>query len=782
MTEPAAIDLSVPGLEAPASIVMDRWGIPHIRAATRHDVFFVQGFAAARERLWQLDMWRKRGLGRLAADFGPGFLAQDRASRLFLYRGDMAAEWASYGTAEARAITEAFVAGINAWIDRCAAQPALLAPEFAAMGTAPERWSAGDAVRIRSHGLVRNVLSEVARARVMAKSGLAAETARRALEPEWTPEIPEGVDLGAIPAGVLDVFKLAAARLDFSHGRMTATLDSAWDWTRVDDLGDVYIQGSNNWAVAPARTETGRAILASDPHRAHALPSLRWLVHLTGPGIDAIGAGEPAMPGISIGHNQTCAFSLTIFPMDQEDLYVYETNPENPDEYRYGAGWEAMTTACETIAVRGADSQSVTLKFTRHGPVVFEDAGLHRAYAVRSVWFEPGASAYLSSLGYMDAPDLATYEKALHAWATPSVNHVYADVSGTIAWYAAGRVPIRPNWDGLLPVPGDGRYEWAGFHDFAVLPRSINPARGFVATANEMNLPADYDYAAIKLGFEWAERSRATRIHEVLDSQSAHSLADSVALQTDDVSIPARRIRPMLEGLAGEGDAADALALLAAWDGRLARDSAAAAVFEVWWTKCLRPTLLDLVTMDPEIRPLLAPGDIETLLAMLESQDPRIPDRGALLLATLGKAMVELRLRLGQEPSAWTWGALHHGYFEHPLADILPEMKSVGRLAKGGSGSTPMAASYRATDFRVTSGASFRMVADVGNWDASLCINAPGQSGDPRSAHYDDLAARWAAGAYVPLLYSAAAVDGAAELVIRLSPAPGRGAAEGGAA
>ena len=154
----------------------------------------------------------------------------------------------------------------------------------------------------------------------------------------------------------------------------------------------------------------------------------------------------------------------------------------------------------------------------------------------------------------------------------------------------------------------------------------------------------------------------------------------------------------------------------------------------------------------------------------------------AMLLATLGKAMVELRLRLGQEPSAWTWGALHHGYFEHPLADILPEMKSVGRLAKGGSGSTPMAASYRATDFRVTSGASFRMVADVGNWDASLCINAPGQSGDPRSAHYDDLAARWAAGAYVPLLYSAAAVDGAAELVIRLSPAPGRGAAEGGAA
>ena len=770
MTAPKTIDIRLPGLQQPAEIVMDRWGIPHIRAATTHDVYFAQGFTAARERLWQLDLWRKRGLGKLAADFGPGFLAQDRAARLFLYRGDMAAEWAAYGNPEAHAITTAFTAGINAWIARCEAQPALLPPEFTAMATTPERWSPEDAVRIRSHGLVRNVLSEVTRAQVMAKASLETDLARRSIEPPWEPIVPEGLDLAAIPAKVLDVFKLATARLDFTHGRMTATLDNAWQWTRVDDLGDVYFQGSNNWAVAPSRSETGRAVLASDPHRAHALPSLRWLVHLTGPGLDAIGAGEPAMPGVSIGHNQDCAFSLTIFPMDQEDLYVYEINPENPLEYRYAEGWEAMTERTETIAVRGHDSQTVTLRCTRHGPVIFEDAEAHRAYAIRSVWFEPGASAYLSSLGYMQATSLADYEKALHGWATPSVNHVYADTAGNIAWYAAGRAPIRPNWDGLLPVPGDGRYEWAGFHDFATLPRSINPERGFVATANEMNLPPDYDYKSTKLGFEWAEHSRTRRIHEVLDTQPAHTIADSMALQTDDVSIPARRLRPMLEGLTGEADTADALALLAGWDGRLSRDSAAAAVFEVWWTKCLKPNLLDLVTSDPDIRPLLVPGDVETLLAMLETSDPRIPDRSALLLATLGKAMVELRLRLGQEQANWSWGALHHGYFEHPLADILPEMKSVGRLPKGGSGSTPMAATYRASDFRVTSGASFRMVADVGNWDASMCINAPGQSGDPRSAHYDDLAPKWAAGEYVPLLYSKQAVDDAAELVIRLIP------------
>ncbi len=770
MPDPVIIDIATPGLEQPAEIVMDRNGIPHIRAATRHDVFFAQGFAAARERLWQLDLWRKRGLGRLAADFGPGFLAQDRASRLFLYCGDMAAEWAGYAIPDAREITEAFAAGINAWIDRCAAQPALLAPEFAAMGTMPERWTAEDAVRIRSHGLVRNVLSEVARAQVLAKGDLAVDLARRSIEPPWETEIPEGVDWAAIPPKVLDVFKLATARLDFSHARMMATLDNAWNWTRVDDLGDVYLQGSNNWAVAASRTETGRPILASDPHRAHALPSLRWLVHLTGPGIDVIGAGEPAVPGVSLGHNDHCAFSLTIFPMDQEDLYVYATDPENPDRYRYGEGWEEMRVVTETIAVRGQADQTVTLKFTRHGPVVFEDAERHLAYAVRSVWFEPGASAYLTSLGYMQAGSLAEYEKSLEGWATPSVNHVYADVAGNIAWYAAGRTPIRPNWDGLLPVPGDGRYEWQGFHPFGDLPREVNPAKGYFATANEMNLPDNYPYRERKLGFEWAERSRTSRIHEVLDAQPAHTLADSMALQTDDVSIPGRRLKALLAPLSGEADVKTGLDLLAEWDEHLGRDSAGAALFEVWWTKCLKPAVLDKLCPDPDLRPLMVPGDMDTILAALEAADPRLGDRDAMLLETLRAAVVDMRARQGEHTAWWSWGKLHHGYFEHPLADLMTDFKSVGPLPKGGSGSTPMNATYRGSDFRVTAGASFRMVCDVGNWDASMCINAPGQSGDPRSSHYEDLAPKWAAGEYVPLPFSKAAVDAAAELVIRLLP------------
>ncbi|MCC6718244.1 MAG: penicillin acylase family protein [Acetobacteraceae bacterium] len=769
------VEHTVPGLEAPAEIVVDTWGIPHIRAATRRDIFFVQGFNAARDRLWQLDIWRKRGLGRLAADFGPGFLAQDRAARLFLYRGDMDAEWASYGTPEAKSITEAFAAGINAFIDLSDADHALRPPEFAAMGTRPEKWAAEDVVRIRSHALVRNVLSEVARAQVAARAGIDADLARMSLEPAWKPVIPEGLDLATIPPDVLDDFRLATAALDMPPARLTATLIDAWKWTKVNDLGNVYFDGSNNWVVAPARTATGRPILGSDPHRAHQLPSLRYIVHLTGPGLDVIGSGEPAIPGVSFGHNEVAGFALTIFPMDQADLYVYETNPDDPDQYRFQGGWERMTTLRETVRVRSATDQQVALKFTRHGPVVKQDRRNNRAYAIRSVWSEPGTAAYYTSLACMQAKTPAQYADAVAHWKAPTINHVYADTGGNIAWLASGLVPYRRNFDGLLPVPGDGRYEWDGFVAATDLPRDINPEKGFFATANEMNLPPDYPIDERRLGFEWAEHSRTDRIHQVLGEQEAHTLEQSMQLQTDSISLPGLRVQQVIAHLAGAnsssgGDLAGALELLRGWDGSLARDSGPGALFELWWTKHLKPAMLDLLVPDPAIRPLMAPGDHETLLGMLEGMDPRIGDRDALLRRTLAAAFADARARMGDNLANWAWGRLHHGKFVHPLAAVRPGFPEVGPLPKAGSGSVVMNAGYRPSDFRVTSGASFRMVLDVGNWDASVTVNAPGQSGDPRSPHYAALAPKWAAEEYVPMLYSREAVDAAASVVIKLTP------------
>ncbi|MGE0415899.1 MAG: penicillin acylase family protein, partial [Acetobacteraceae bacterium] len=603
----------VPGLEQPAEIVVDRWGIPHIRAETFHDVFFVQGFNIARDRLFQIDLWRKRGLGLMAADYGPGFLAQDRAARLFVYRGDMAAEWNAYGNDRAEAICEAFAAGINAYIALAEADPSLLPPEFAAMDIRPARWSAADVVRVRSHALSRNVESEALRAQVAARAPISADLPRRSLEPAWETKIPDGLNPLDIPADVLDAYWLATVDPDISPERLAASIEDAWSWSKVNDfdevLQDAAAQGSNNWVVGGERTATGRPILASDPHREYRLPSVRYVVHLTGPGINVIGATEPPTPGVFIGHNDHLAFGLTIFPMDQEDLYVYETHPSDPNQYRYGDAWERMTVVTEQIEVRGAEPQEVTLKFTRHGPVVHQNPMKNRAYAVRSVWTEPGTSAYMGRLAYMDAGSAFEFGSALRHWSAPTVNQICADVNGEIGWFAVGKTPRRPNWDGLMPVPGDGRYEWDGFHPAAALPSIINPDKGYFATANEMNLPESYPYKTRKIGFEWAERSRSNRIHAVLESQTAHSVADSMALQCDIVSLPAQRVCTMLRAVADAP--AEPAAMLWEWDHVLGADSAPAALFEMGWTKHLKPALLAKAAPDAELRALLVPGDNE---------------------------------------------------------------------------------------------------------------------------------------------------------------------------
>jgi len=287
--------LALRGLGKPASIHIDSWGVPHLRAATPIDAFFLQGFNAARDRLWQIDLWRKRGLGLLAADFGPGYLMQDRAARLFLYRGDMAPEWAAYGE-DAEAICTAFAAGVNAGIDAVEAGELPVPPEFEVFGTRPARWAAEDVVRIRTHCLTRNAASELARVRVHALADPDLDLLRTPLTPpvpdaEW--RIAHPADL---PADALAVFELATAPVSFDPERLAATLDEAEDWCGVTAAKTVVRaapppDGSNNWVIAPALSDTGRAIMASDPHRLHAAPSLRYMVHLTAPGLDLIGAG-----------------------------------------------------------------------------------------------------------------------------------------------------------------------------------------------------------------------------------------------------------------------------------------------------------------------------------------------------------------------------------------------------------------------------------------------------------------------------------------------------------
>ena len=284
-------DVTVPGLEDPAEIIIDQWGIAHIYAGSDRDVLFLQGYNAARDRLWQIDLWRKRGLGLLAENFGESYVEQDRAARMYLYRGDMDEEWAAYGD-NGRAYAEAFVAGVNAYVQQVLDGEMEMPVEFAITDTEPDSWNVEDVVRIRSHGLTRNASSEATRARVACKADLETDTLRRKLEPEWEATVPKGLDPCTIPVDVLKDYELAGDQVEFvapvvddtetdaipGEGERDASLRHLDFLQQRDD--DVDTIGSNNWAIAPERTETGRPILANDPHRSHGVPSLRYIVHL----------------------------------------------------------------------------------------------------------------------------------------------------------------------------------------------------------------------------------------------------------------------------------------------------------------------------------------------------------------------------------------------------------------------------------------------------------------------------------------------------------------------
>ena len=743
----------VSGLSLPAEIIVDEWGVPHIYANDHYDVFFVQGFNAARDRLWQIDTWRRRGLGQLSEVFGADYVAQDTAARMFLYREDMYSEWLAYGN-DAKRITESFVAGINAFRKVAQQNPDLMPPEFALLGYAPSIWQPEDVVRIRSNGLWRNVVTEVWRARLACEDQLEEAAQWKVLEPSWEAKVPKGLDPCVIPDDVLDNYLLAKAPVKFQANPKQQTLAQAVVEAHRLDVG------SNNWVVAGDRTTTGRPVLADDPHRGHAVPSLRYIAHLNGPGIDVIGAGEPALPGISIGHNERIAFGLTIFPIDQEDLYVYR---KAKNGYRYQNGVEPFTKVTEVIKVKGAPSQTVELLFSRHGPIVNQTK--KHAFAVRAAWLEPGMSPYFGSIEYMRAQNFREFVGALNRWGAPSENQVYADTDGNIGYKPAGRFPKRDNWDGLLPVPGDGSYEWDGYFDMDVLPEEYNPERGFSGTANAMSLPDDYPIKTYKVGFEWSAPWRYRRLWEVLEADDVHSMEDSLALQRDYESIFARSILAKVPVLLSRK--VEQSQLLAGWDHKLTTNSAAAALWNVWYYRHLGPALGETLSKEPgAASPRI---DTQTVLEMLKTEQGQ-----SIASNTLDAAWNETKDLLGEEPSDWQWGDLHKIKFSHPLLAMatgeLKAQMTIPEYPRGGSENTTNNTGYNPDNFLVRSGASFRMVVDVGNWDEAKMTNAPGQSGNPGSPYYDNLLKNWATDSHLPMVYSRARVEAHKAFTITLKP------------
>jgi penicillin amidase len=707
-----------------------------------------------------------------------------------MFRGDLDDELSRYHP-RGKAIVESYVRGINAYISETEKNAALLPMEFKMLGIKPGRWT--PAVVISRHqALAGNVGAEARYVRLIRAIGI--DALRELLyfqggNPRF--ELDAAIDPKTFPNDVLSLYSAFRASVQFKpedvvpefRGAAQAVAD-AGQAQAPDPAGPASLDtdprdiGSNNWVVAGSRTFSTRPILANDPHRVIAAPSLRYWVHLVAPGWNVIGGGEPVLPGVSIGHNEHGAWGLTIFGQDGEDLYVYDTNPANANEYRYRGNWEAMRVIADTIPIKGEKPEAVELKYTRHGPVVFEDRASRKAYALRAGWMEAGGAPYLASLRMNQARSWEEFREACSFSHMPSENMVWVDRDGTIGWQAAGVQPIRRNWSGLLPVPGDGRYEWDGYLPIKALPSETNPSRGFIATANNYLLPPDYPYKDL-LQVEWSDAFRASRITEVLGSGRLFSVAEMTRLQNDDLSVVARALTPLLRDVTltnpASGAARDALTT---WNFVLDKDSVAAGIYEMWQRRLLANTRQVVVPAAAREAGGQNLGSTKRLIDWLHSPDRRfgaspIAGRDALVARSMDEAVAELTKRFGPDMQGWKYGQerYHHALLRHPLSDAVNAATKakleVGPLPRGGDGMTVSATGGADNQ---GSGGSFKIIADTEDWDNSVGLNTPGQSGDPDSPHYRDLFKLWAQGRYFPVAYSRKKVDSVTESILKLAP------------
>ncbi len=636
----------------------------------------------------------------------------------------MQAEWTSYHP-DAERIVTAFVSGVNAFIEQARKNPPV---EFRLTGIRPEPWTPQvPLLRMAGYPMTINAYGELKLA--LDVRSLGAEEANRRARPDTWHElrVPEGWDVSTVPDTLLRI--LAAG---YGGIPTPPVLEPYRRWARPEAGGRVP-EGSNNWVVAGRLSATGKPILANDPHRALQLPSLRYLVHLNAPGWNVIGAGEPALPGVAIGHNERIAWGLTLVWIDQQDIFVEEVNPANRNEVRWQGRWVPLRVELDTIRVKGEGARVVELKFSRHGPILYEDTAHDRAYAFRSVLAEPGTAGYLGSLRLDQARNWEEFLEAMESWKVPPENMIYADVDGNIGWQVAGLAPLRDGWAGRLPVAGGGRYHWTRFRSIDELPREYNPPRGFIATANQNVMPPGYDPP---LGYEWDPPYRYDRIVDVLTDSGGFTVEDFQRLQHDVYSSRAEAALDLLKGVAGRTERLErARRMLVEWDAQLRRESGAAALYKAWRD-----------ALDAEVFDQTMPGDV----------------RASLAHAALEKAVARLEEEQGQDWTGWRWGVMNRVPFRHPLVPAF----DLPWVERGGDETTVNAAGAG-----LWGGASYRQILDLGDWDRSVATSVPGQSGQPGSPHYGDLLPLWADGRYFPLPFRREAVEASMAQRLILRPA-----------
>ncbi len=744
-SQPREGTLRLPGLKAPVTVARDEYGVPRLVAANADDAYFALGFIHAQDRLWQMEMQRRLGAGRLAEVIGEKALPTDKFMRT-LGLHQLAEQSFQLLVPEVRHALESYAAGVNAYLTHHSGP---LPAEFLLLRFTPEPWKPADSLvwgRLMALQLSGNWWDKLLRARLL-----------RLLPPAQVTDL-----WPAYPHGGPTTLGLSDELLDHMLGAIPDSLRPRL--------------ASNLWVVSGDRSETGKPLLANDPHLDFQAPILWYLAVIEAPGLALSGATVPGVPFHLLGHNRRIAWGITTTSSDTMDLFI-----EKPagGGYLTPNGAAPFQVHDELIRVHGSSPVTITVRQTRHGPIISDllgDRADGQLLALSATALDPDDRTAQSFYRLNRAGNWAEFNAALEDFQSPQQNIAYADVDGHIGMVSPGRVPIRKNGDGSLPRPGwSGKYDWTGWVPFDALPRVFDPPSGIIVNANNKVVPDDYPYL---LTSTWPEPYRAERIIERLNERRRHSVDDMMSMQMDETSLMARELKPLLLEFPPHGKrAAAAYAILKTWSGVTSADLAAPLIFETWALRLqqelLSPWLRENAGRFHSLRPLFLKAVLSGRTVWCGAPGQRTPPDCAQKVAeALDHALDDIARRYGADMSQWKWGEAHQAVFDAMLYRYIPVLSTMTRLsaATGGDDFTVQRGSFLEAApgvFHNVHGAGMRAVYDLADLDDSRFVIATGQSGSPLSPHWGDLLDPWRQGETITLPR-----DGSPPQVLVLEPSP----------
>jgi penicillin amidase len=726
-------EVIVSGMNNAVEVTRDKNGVPHITAQSEKDLYIAQGYVQAQDRLFQMDLSRRQASGMLSEVVGVATIEKDKFFRTLGLRRAAEASYPEYNQSSKDAM-QWFADGINAFMKKAKAE-GTLPLEFKLLKYEPAEWTPIDSLTIGKY--------------------MAFD-----LGGHWSGQAFRYWALGTFP-------KEKAYDLFPSYPKDAPEILSAYrevDMNLEKSFASAVIppefNGSNNWAVSGEKSESGKPLLADDPHLSLATPSIWYQMHLQSDSMNVSGVIFAGVPGIILGHNDHIAWGVTNTGPDVQDLYIEKRNPVNPHQFLYNGKWENAKVFKEPIAVKDEKTLDYEVVETRHGPIMSEFAFDKKQDTVLSMKWTAlmPSTEFQAVLSINKAKDWNEFEQALEDFHVPTQNFVFAGSDGTIAYKANGKIPIRKKGDGMIPVPGwTDEYEWEGFIPYDELPRTVNPEEGFVATANNKVIDDSYPY---HISHHWAQPYRYMRIKEVLEKKDKLTLNDMKKLQMDQRNLYAEEFLPSILERISVADLNKAekasVNLLSKWKMADDKDLAAPLLFHMLMKEIPLTLFKDAVPKEMDALFEGKQGIVDELLrrAFKGDESEWFSDKGGLdqvLLTSFENVVASLNEEYGDDPEAWKWGDYHQLYFGHPLSSASPVLKWLFNHEKpvpvGGSQITVGAANYNEEGI-VNHGASWRFVIDAANLNKGHHIVGPGQSGHVRSNWYQDQLQDWVNGTY----------------------------------